>query len=162
MSEPSILYKSLKKTLALGDPQLASMFKMTCLDPKYSDIEYLVESISTPEVGREQLEDYTQYGVKIFHQAELKNAGESPITFKEKISGKAFDFLVDIVNEKKYLDWQLTPLTGDSQKPEGKPWYFYHCFINIDATEFSKESVATNLKPTGTLIYNFYSYGEPL
>ena len=80
-----------RKVLALGEGVASDEFRMTF--EGYSDISYLVQSTQLPALAREPIESFGPNGVQFVQQGRYKNAQEVPISFKEVITGKIYEFL---------------------------------------------------------------------
>lgn len=104
-----------RKVLALGEGVASDEFRMTF--EGYSDISYLVQSTQLPALAREPIESFGPNGVQFVQQGRYKNAQEVPISFKEVITGKIYEFLRAQLRGKKYYTVKLA-LVGNPSPPQ--------------------------------------------
>lgn len=149
--------KTYKKLLSLGEGAKSDDFRMTF--EGYSDIEFLVQATQLPELKREMVETYGPHGVKFNQAGKILNAGDMTITIKEVIEGKAYEFLRDVVKNKKYLEIKLACL-GESKpgSPASLSVVLSDAWLEVDALDLSVEDGTTLVKPAGTIHYNWVSY----
>jgi hypothetical protein len=150
-AEIEMLRHSYKKFLALGDKAIGADFTMKIAE--YPELEYLVQAVQIPKLGRELIEGFGPRGVKFNHQGRPENAGETTVTFVETLSGKLYTAIRDWVVNKRYLDVEIT-LGGDDM--EGFGLTLRESWLVLDAADLSVED-ATLVKPAGTLYYNWPS-----
>lgn len=154
-----LVKKSYKKLLSLGEGAKADDFRMKF--EQYPDLEFLVQATQIPELKREMLETYGPHGVKFNQQGKFQNAGDTTITFKEVITGKAYEALRKIVTGKEYLNITLA-LIGESQPSsvEATTITLEDAWLELDASDLSVEDGTTLVKPSGTIHYNWVSWGD--
>lgn len=153
----SLVKKSYKKLLALGEGVAGDEFKMTI--EGYPDLPYLVQTSQLPALMRENMETFGPHGVQFNQQGRFKNAQDIPITLKEVISGVAYKALREWVKEKKYLKVVLG-LVGESfsTSNEHNTVVLEDCWIEIEGTDLSVEDGGTLVKPSGTLHANWVGW----
>lgn len=146
-----------RKLLSLGEGAVADEYILTI--EGYDDLRYLCQTFQIPPMIRENIESFGPHGVQFNQMGRFKNAQDIPISFKEVISGKAYQVLREWVKEKKYLTVKLG-LTGESY-PTSTPynsWLLEDCWIELEGVDLSVEDGATLVKPTGTLHANWISH----
>ena len=145
-----------RKVLALGEGVASEEFRMTF--EGYSDISYLVQSTQLPALAREPIESFGPNGVQFVQQGRYKNAQEVPISFKEVITGKIYEFLRAQLRGKKYYTVKLA-LVGESfpTSNNNTSLVFEDCWIELEGVDLSVED-ATLVRPSGTIHANWISY----
>ena len=152
----SLVKRSYKNMLAMGEGVNSADFRM--IFSGYPDIEFLVQASQLPEIKRELIDSKGPHGVMFKQQGNVLNAGDITITIKEVVTGKALEFLRDVVRNKVYLDIVIA-LVSETQ-PQGIPstgCLLSDCWIEVDGTDFSVEDGTTLIKPNGTIHYNWSS-----
>ena len=148
---------SYKKLLALGEGTKGDDFRMTI--EGYSDLEFLIQATQLPELKREMIETYGPHGVKFNQIGKFINAGDMTITFKEVIDGVAYQFLREMIKEKKYLEINLALISESMpDSVQGTTCKMSDAWIEIDALDLSVEDGTTLVKPSGTIHYNWVSW----
>lgn len=145
-----------RKLLGLGEGAVADEFIMTFEGNQ--DLRYLVQVTQLPAMGREPIESYGPFGVQFVQAGRYKNAVEVPITFKEVISGKAYEFLREKLKEKKYFEVNLA-LAGESY-PSSVPansLKLEDCWVELEGVDLSVED-NTLIRPAGTIHANWVSW----
>ena len=148
---------SYRKLLGLGEGVASDEFFMTF--EGNSNIRYLVQSTQIPPLTRETIESYGPQGVQFNQQGRFKNAQDIPITFKEVITGIAYQFLRDLVTNKKYITVDLQ-LAGESfvNGNEANSVRFEDCWIELEGVDLSVEDGATLVRPAGTIHANWIQW----
>lgn len=143
-----------KKLLALGEGVSSDEFIMTF--EGNDDVRYLVQSTQLPALMRENIESYGPHGVQFNQQGRFKNAQDVSITFKETIKGLAYQFLRDLVINKKYIKITLT-LAGESftSGNTNTAVNMEDAWIELEAADLSVEDGATLVRPAGTIHANW-------
>ncbi len=154
---PSVIKKSYKKFLALGERLTGSEYKMTI--EGYSDLTYLVASTQLPAMQREVVELRGPQGIDFSQQGRFINKQDVSITFMEVLTGRMFEQLREWVKKKSYLKVTIG-LVSESQTESSKhaTVVLEDCWIEIDATDLSDEDSTTAVKPSGTLHANWVSW----
>ena len=150
-----VIQNSYKGMTAQGEGALGSNYRMVA---DGHDVEFLVQSSQIPEHKREVVEYKGPRGVGVKQQGNIINAGDTTITFKEVISGKAYAFIKKCIREKLYLSWTLS-LVSEST-PDGNAattFTLYDAWLEIDATDLSNDDGTQLVKPTGTIHYQWHS-----
>ena len=131
-----------RKVLALGEGVASDEFRMTFEG-------YL---------AREPIESFGPNGVQFVQQGRYKNAQEVPISFKEVITGKIYEFLRAQLRGKKYYTVKLA-LVGESfpTSNNNTSLVFEDCWIELEGVDLSVED-ATLVRPSGTIHANWISY----
>lgn len=145
-----------RKLVGLGEGAKADDFIMAI--EGNADIRYLVQVSQLPAMQREPVETYGPFGVQFVQMGRYKNAVEVPITFKEIISGKVYEFLREKLKNKDYIEIQLA-LAGESY-PSSIPANsikMEDCWIELDGVDLSVED-NTLVRPAGTLHANWISW----
>lgn len=152
------LKQNYKKLLGLGEGATSDEFIMTF--EGNNDIRYLVQSTQLPALQREVIESRGPFGVMFNQQGVYKNAQDVSITFKETIKGHAYDFLRDLVMNKKYITIKLA-LAGESF-PSGNNSgiVLEDCWIELEGVDLSVEDSGTLVRPAGTIHANWVGYDE--
>jgi len=109
----SLFKETYKKMLSLGEAALGQDFVMTV--EGYTDLQYMVQTFGIPTMKREPVETFGPHGVKFVQQGKYEGSVEIPITFKEVISGNAFQAIKSWIKNKEYLEVTLT-LTSESNQ----------------------------------------------
>lgn len=146
-----------RKLLALGEGVVSDEFIMTI--EGNTDIRYLVQSTQLPALVRETVESYGPFGVQFNQTGRYKNAQDVPISFKEVITGKAYEFLRELVREKKYVEIRLA-LSGESF-PTSVPSnsiVMEDCWIELEGVDLSVEDGTALVRPAGTIHANWVSW----
>lgn len=147
-----------KKLLGLGEGVTNEEFLMEF--EGNTDIKYLVQSAQIPALQRDNIESRGPLGVMFNQQGVYKNAQDINITFKEVVSGRAYQFLKDWVINKKYLTVKLT-LTGENYDENiYTSWVLEDCWIELEAVDLSVEDSTTLVRPSGTLHANWVGHEE--
>lgn len=152
-----LVKNSYKKLVSLGEGVKGDDFRMTF--DGYADLEFLVQSTQLPELKREMIESRGPHGVMFNQQGNFKNAGDLTITFKEVVTGKAYEALVEIARNKTYLKITLA-LISESQ-PESSQYttaVLEDAWIELDAVDLSVDDTTTLVKPSGTIHYNWVDW----
>ena len=150
----SLLQQTYKKMASLGEAIKGQDFRLQI--EGYSDLEYLIQSTTTPPLKREVVETVGQLGVKSIQQGRFINEMEMQITFKEVVSGVAFTALKDWVKNKKYLEALLTLVSeSNSSALDAHSWTIEDCWIELDGGDLSVED-AVPMKPSGTLHGSYF------
>lgn len=152
--------KSYKKLLGMGEGTKGDDFRMTI--EGYNDLEFLIQTTELPDLKREVLETYGPHGVKFIQTGKFLNAGDMAISFKEVITGKAYQALREMIKEKKYLKIELA-LISESQPSSVIPTTITleDCWIEIDKVSLSVEDGTQLVKPAGTIHYNWVNWLGP-
>ncbi len=154
-----LLKNSYKSFVALGEGIKGDDFVMNV--DEYPDLHFLVQTTQMPELKRDMLESRGPHGVYFNQAGNYKNAGDMSVSFKEVISGKAYDALVDWVLNKKYLTVTMAMVSeSDPETVTSAAAVLEDCWLEIDALDLSVEDGTTLAKPTGTLHYNFVNWGD--
>ena len=145
---------SYKKLLGLGEGVVGDEFNMTF--EGNANVRYLVQTSQMPPLGRENIESYGPQGVQFRQQGRYKNAQDIPISFKETIHGYAYEFLRDLVKNKKYITVNLQ-LAGESYTGGNTSGTLRleDCWIEIDGADLSVEDGTSLVRPSGTLHANW-------
>lgn len=146
------------KLLGLGEGATSDDFEMTISE--YPDLAFLCQSTQLPPMEREAIESYGPHGVQFVQAGRYKNAQEVPISFKEVITGKAYEAIRSWVKEKKYLEVEIK-LTSESNEA-GSPsttLRMEDCWLSLDGFDLSVED-PTLVKPVGTLHANWVGWDE--
>lgn len=143
-----------RKLLSYGEGIVADEFALTI--EGYPDLRYLCQSVSLPQLMRENVETYGPQGVQFNQQGRFKNAQEIPISFKEVIRGLAYQAIRDWVKNKKYLTCYIA-LIGESFPTSNRntTLRLEDCWLELDAVELSVEDGTTIVRPQGTLHANW-------
>lgn len=146
-----------RKLLALGEGVASDEFIMTF--EGNDDMRYLVQSTQFPALAREMIESFGPHGVQFNQQGRYKNAQDLSISFKEVITGKVYEFLRDIIKEKKYVTIKIA-LTGESytSSTPSNSLLLEDCWIELEAVDLSVEDGGTLFRPSGTIHANWVSY----
>jgi len=150
----SLVKRSYKNLLAMGEGINGADFRM--IFEGYPDMEFLVQMTQLPGIKRETIESKGPHGVGFKQQGNVINSDDITVTFKEVVTGKAYEFLRDVVLNKKYLDIILSLVSETA--PDGLPAtsvMLEDCWIEIDGTDLSVEDGTTIVKPNGTIHYNW-------
>lgn len=145
-----------RKLTALGEGAVADEFRMEI--EGNSELTYLVQTTQLAALAREPIESYGPNGVQFVQQGRFKNAQEVPISFKEVISGKAYEFLREKLKNKEYISIKLA-LVGESY-PTSTPAnsvLMEDCWIELEGVDLSVED-ATLIRPSGTIHANWVSW----
>jgi len=152
-----LLKSSYKNLVAMGEGAKADDFRMTF--DEYPDLEYLVQITQLPAMKREVIESRGPHGVQFVQQGVFMNAQEVPITFKEVVSGKALQFLIDWVKNKRYVTATLALISeSQDESNEYNTVTMEDCWIEMDGVDLSVDDGATLVKPAGTLHCNWASW----
>ena len=153
----ALVKKSYKKLLALGEGVSGDEFKMTI--EGYPDITYLIQTSQLPALMRENIESFGPHGVQFNQQGRFKNAQEVPISFKEVITGVAYQAIREWVKEKKYLK-VVVGLLGESftSSNENNTVVLEDCWLELEGADLSVEDGSTLIKPSGTLHANWVGW----
>lgn len=148
---------SYKKLLGLGEGIASDEFFMTF--EGNANVRYLVQSTQLPALVRENIESYGPQGVQFNQQGRFKNAQDVPITFKETIHGYAYEFLRDLVTNKRYITVDLQ-LAGESFEGGNAPnsIRMEDCWIELEGVDLSVEDGATLVRPAGTIHANWIQW----
>ena len=146
-----------RKLLGLGEGVVSDEFIMTF--EGNSNVRYLVQTTQVPELKRENIETYGPQGVQFRQQGRFHNAVDMPISFKETIHGYAYEWLRDLVANKKYITVNLQ-LAGESFTGGNTSGTLRleDCWIEIDGVDLSVEDGTSLVRPTGTLHANWVSW----
>jgi len=149
--------KSYKRLLGLGEGVASDEFIMEF--EGNADIRFLVQSSQLPALVRENIESYGPFGVQFNQQGRFKNAQDVPITFKETIKGHAYQFLRDLVKNKRYITIKLTA-AGESflDGNEHTAVRMEDCWIELEGVDLSVEDGASLVRPSGTIHANWCSW----
>ena len=104
-----------------------------------------------PALAREPIESFGPNGVQFVQQGRYKNAQEVPISFKEVITGKIYEFLRAQLRGKKYYTVKLA-LVGESFPTSNN-----NTSLELEGVDLSVED-ATLVRPSGTIHANWISY----
>ncbi|MBE6441322.1 MAG: hypothetical protein E7022_03185 [Desulfovibrio desulfuricans] len=154
-----VIKKGYKKLLGLGEGVASDEFIMTF--EGNSDMRFLVQSTQLPALLRENIESYGPQGVQFNQQGRFKNAQDVPITFKETIKGHTYQFIRDLVANKRYITIKLTTagesfLDGNSHTA----LRLEDCWIELEGVDLSVEDGATLVRPSGTIHANWCSWAD--
>jgi len=150
----SLFRDTYRKMTALGEAIKGQDYKMQI--EGYPDLQYLVQTTTTPPLKREVVDTVGPYGVKSVQQGRFINELEMQISFKEVISGAAYQALRDWVKNKKYLEVILSLVSESNQSPvDAHNWVLDDCWIELDGADLSVED-AVVVKPAGTLHGNYF------
>lgn len=153
----SLLKKTYKKMVSKGEGARGDQFRMTV--DGYSDLEFLVQNVQLPPVGREMIETFGPQGVKVQQQGRFKNDAEIPITFKEVLSGETFKAVRDWVKNKKYLQVTIAMMgEGQDSSSPNTTVVLDDCWLELEGVDLSVEDTAAIVKPAGTLHANWVSW----
>ena len=153
-ADVNLLRETYKKMTSLGEVIKGQDFKMSV--EGYSDLEFVIQSSTTPPTKREVVETYGPFGVKSIQQGRFMNEVEMQITFKETISGVVYAALTDWAKNKKYLDVTLELISESLSTPiDPHTWLIEDCWIELDGADLSVED-AVPLKPSGTLHGSYF------
>lgn len=143
-----------KKLLGLGEGVASDEFIMTF--EGNDNIRWLVQSTQLPALMRENIESYGPQGVQFNQQGRFKNSQDVPITIKETIKGHAYEFLRDLVTNKKYITIKLA-LAGESFEGGNShtELKLEDCWIEIEGADLSVEDGTTLVRPNGTIHANW-------
>jgi hypothetical protein len=156
-----LLKNSYKRFVSLGEGAKADDFILSVSE--YPDLKYLVQATQLPELRRDMIESRGPHGVYFNQQGNFKNAGDITITFKEVISGKAYEALADWVLNKKYLTVTIALLAESAPDTvTAAAAVMEDCWLELDAADLSVEDGTTLVKPTGTLHYNWHNRGSEM
>lgn len=149
--------KSYKRLLGLGEGVASDEFIMEF--EGYPDIRFLVQSTQLPALMRETIESYGPFGVQFNQQGRYKNAQDVPITIKETVKGHAYQFLRDLVKNKRYITIKLTA-AGESflGGNEHTAVRLEDCWIEMEGADLSVEDGASLVRPSGTIHANWCSW----
>lgn len=152
-----VIKKGYKKLLGLGEGIASDEFIMTFEGNE--NIRFLVQSTQLPALMRENIETYGPQGVQFNQQGRFKNAQDVPITIKETVKGYAYEFLRDLVTNKKYITIKLTCagesfLDGNAQVAVRME----DAWIEIEGVDLSVEDGASIVRPSGTIHANWVSW----
>lgn len=143
------------QNLQAGEKLQGHEFEMSI--DQYPDLTVLIRSTQFPAMGRSDVEDFGQMGLKFVQHGALENSGEIAVMCVETIGGRVLEALRDIVKNKKYIDITIrsTPesLSGISPKP--LKFKMTHCKVRSDAIDLSTEDQAALVKPAMTIVYNW-------
>ena len=153
----SWIKSSYKQLLGPGEGVVGDEFIMTF--EGNANVRYLVQTSQMPPLGRENIESYGPQGVQFRQQGRYKNAQDIPISFKETIHGYAYEFLRDLVKNKKYITVNLQ-LAGESYTGGNTSGTLRleDCWIEIDGADLSVEDGTSLVRPSGTLHANWVSW----
>jgi len=150
----NLLRETYKKMSALGEVIKGQDFRMQI--EGYPDLEFLIQSTTTPPLKREIVEVVGQYGVKSIQQGRFMNEVEMQITFKEVVSGAAYRALKDWAKNKKYLDVTLVLVSeSNTTALDEHTWLIEDSWIELDGGDLSVED-AVPMKPSGTLHGSYF------
>lgn len=149
-----LIKKTYKKFVALGEKATGDDFRMVI--EGYPDLEYLVQGVQYPPIGREPVETFGPHGVQFVQQGRPRNIVESPITFVETLSGAAYAALRDWVINKRYLEVHLSAVAESEDGNKHNSFILYDSWVEVEGYDLSVED-ATIVKPTGTLHGNWNS-----
>ena len=150
----STIKKSYKRLLGLGEGVASDEFIMEF--EGNSDVRFLVQSTQLPALMRENIESYGPFGVQFNQQGRFKNAQDISITFKETIKGHAYQFLRDLVKNKKYITIKLT--TAGESFLGGNNYtgvLLEDSWLEIEGVDLSVEDGASLVRPSGTIHANW-------
>lgn len=152
-----IIKKGYRKLLSLGEGVASDEFIMTF--EGYPDMRFLVQTTQLPALVRENIESYGPQGVQFNQQGRFKNAQDVPISFKETIHGHAYDFLRDLVTNKKYITVKLTT-AGESYLDGNQhtALRMEDCWLEFEGVDLSVEDGASLVRPNGTIHANWCSW----
>lgn len=144
------------KNVNAGEKMMGAEFKMT-LD-EYPEMEYLIRSTQMPAMGRAEVEDFGQNGLKINQQGTVENSGEVAVTFAETISGEGLRIIREIIREKKYVNVNIesTPESTAGVGADSHKFKLEFCKFRTDAIDLSTEDTAAVVKPSLTIGYNWF------
>jgi hypothetical protein len=144
------------KLLGYGEGATSDDFEMTISE--YPDLAFLCQTTQLPAMAREMIESYGPHRVKFMQAGPYINAQDVPVSFKEVISGKAYEAIRDWVKNKRYLTVELR-LKSESNEG-GAPSttvVMEDCWLELEGVDLSVED-ATIVKPTGTLHANWVGW----
>lgn len=147
-----------KKLLGLGEGVTGEEFLMSF--EGNTDITFLVQTSQIPGLQRDNVESRGPLGVMFNQQGVYKNAQDINVSFKEVVSGKAYQFLKDWVVNKKYLTVKLTLVGENYESNAYTSWILEDCWIEIEAADLSVEDSTSVLRPSGTLHANWVNHEE--
>lgn len=152
-----IVKRGYKKLLGLGEGVSSDEFIMEF--EGNANMRFLVQSTQMPALMRENIESYGPLGVQFNQMGRFKNAQDISITFKETIKGHVYQFLRDLVMNKKYINIKLTTageayLDGNSHTAVR----LEDCWIELEAVDLSVEDGASLVRPSGTIHANWVSW----
>ena len=147
---------SYRKTASYGEGAVSDEWILTI--EEYPDLRYLVQNFQIPPAIRENIESYGPQGTQFNQMGRFKNAQDIPITFKEVISGLAYQAIRDWIKNKKYLSVKLA-LAGESYPTSNanNSWLLEDCWIELEGVDLSYEDGASLVCPSGTLHANWIS-----
>lgn len=152
-----VIKKSWKRLTGLGEGQVGNEFIMEFEGNE--NIRFLVQSTQFPALQRANVETFGPHGVMFRQQAWFQNAQDISISFKETIKGHAYEFLRDLVTNKKYINIKLTA-AGESYL-DGNAHAAVRLedsWIEIDAVDLSVEDGTALVRPSGTIHANWVSW----
>ncbi len=154
----SVNYLKLRhmQNIAAGEKLTGAEFKVTC--PEYPELSILVRTAQIPAMGRADVEDFGGMGMKFTQHGAFENSGEMTISAVETISGAIVRILRNVIKNKEYLtlSFEATP---ESTIGIGSPFHKFkleHCKIRSDVIEFSTEDTSALVKPSMTVVYNWF------
>ncbi len=157
MGNVPTIKKSYKRLLGLGEGVASDEFIMEF--EGNTDMRFLVQSTQLPALMRENIESYGPCGVQFNQAGRFKNAQDVPITFKETVKGHAYQFLRDLVKNKRYITIKLTA-AGESflGGNEHTAVRMEDCWIEMEGADLSVEDGASLVRPSGTIHANWCSW----
>lgn len=140
----------------LGAAAKADDFRVK-IDDITDDIGLLIQGFQIPEMKRELVETYGPHGVKIQQQGKFLNSGDIQLTFREVVTGKVLAALKAWCTGRLYKKVILT-VTPEDEVDNTLTVDMEHCWFEMDPSDMSVEDGTQQLKPTGTLHYNWVGW----
>ena len=141
------------KGRALGERANASHFSMKVKG--YPGLDYRIASTQLPALERELIESYGPMGTNSNYQGNLKNAGELTVVIEETIDAKAMKDLIDIIDNKKYVDIEVAMTPEDTSGAPSMTAKLSECSLACEAADLANESVTEFVKVSVTFRYNW-------
>lgn len=143
------------QNLAAGEKLQGHEFEMSV--DEYPDLTVVVRSTQFPAMGRSDVEDFGQMGLKFNQHGALENSGEIAVTCVETIGGRVLEMMREIVKNKQYVNITIrsTPESLSGVSPKPLKFKLSHCKLRSDVIELSTEDQATLVKPAITVVYNW-------
>lgn len=148
---------TLASFIALGAAAKADDFSVVISG--VNDIGLLVQSFQIPEMKREVVETFGPHGVKVQQQGKFLNSGDIQLAFREVVSGTVLAALKAWCVGRLYHDVTLTVTPEDGITPT-LTIIMENCWYEMDAVDMSVEDGTQQLKPMGTLHYNWAGWNN--
>ena len=150
-----LLKTKFNQNLAAGEKLMGFEYEMVI--DGYNDLTVLIRSSQMPALGREDVEDFGEMGMKFSQYGALQNSGQIAVTAVETITGRVLSALKEVVTNKKYVNITIraTPESMAGNSAPSLVTRLLHCKFASDAIDLSTEDTTALVKPSINITYNW-------